>query len=307
MTHSSFTRGSRWISFPARRGGGVSGIPALLVIAATIVLVQPPLASGEESPYRQDPDRLMIRGGYAGIFGSTTTVTFEGVGGLGSTVNLQTTLGSNSRDAFRIDGLYRFNRRHSVGFSWYRVLQSGNAVIDEDITIRDTLIDVGANTQTSLNINLFRLFYNWSFYNTDRMELAFSPGIYFSDIDLDFYAAGQISSGGGALAAGTYTNSETIALPLPSVGFLFNYYITPKLLGQFRSDFFYLAGGEFYGSMFEFYAGLEYRLFKYFAAGVAYDRLQVDVSDDTSDGLRVALAYNVIYLYGTLYAFDTPL
>ncbi len=48
---------------------------------------------------------------------------------------------------------------------------------------------------------------------------------------------------------------------------------------------FYLSVGDFRGSMVEFYAGLEYRLFKYFALGAAYDLFAVNVEHtDTRDG-----------------------
>ena len=54
--------------------------------------------------------------------------------------------------------------------------------------------------------------------------------------------------------------------------------------------------------MFEFYAGLEYRLFKHLALGAAYDRLQSDVtfSSDAS-GTEIENVWNTAYVYGALY------
>ncbi len=84
--------------------------------------------------------------------------------------------GDNSTDAFRIDTLYRFNERHALGLSWYRVGLGGQKTLNEQIQIDDNTINAGASVNSSLNLNLYRLIYNYSFYRTDKVELAVSPG-----------------------------------------------------------------------------------------------------------------------------------
>ena len=86
--------------------------------------------------------------------------------------------------------------------------------------------------------------------------------------------------------------NEQVTLPLPSVGFLANYNITPKLQFQSRFDFFYLAVNEYTGSMFEIYLGLEYRLHQHFAMGAAYDRLTTELSGSGEEGFNVNFGYN---------------
>jgi hypothetical protein len=51
------------------------------------------------------------------------------------------------------------------------------------------------------------------------------------------------------------------------------------------------------------YAGLEYRLFKPFALGAAYDRLVISAESAASNGFRADVNWNLLYLYGTLYLF----
>ncbi len=99
------------------------------------------------------------------------------------------------------------------------------------------------------------------------------------------------------------TVNEKLTVPLPSIGLVVNYNITPRFQFQTRGDFFYLAIGDYEGALFEFYAGLEYRLFKHFALGAAYDRLSTDVQNTSSSGYEFSLDYNLVYLYGTLYLF----
>lgn len=55
--------------------------------------------------------------------------------------------------------------------------------------------------------------------------------------------------------------------------------------------------------MFEFYAGLEYRLFKNLAVGAAYDRLSTGLQNTNRGGFELDVAYNLVYFYGTVYAF----
>lgn len=254
------------------------------------------------------PDRLMIRGGGAFIFGANTDITVNPLPGIGGSINYQDTLGGDdSSSAIRFDGLFRFTPSHSLGLSWYRVGLGGNRTLNEQIQIDGNIIDVGASTNSSLNINLYRLLYNYSFYHTDAIEIAFAPGLYMANIKFALSAQGSITPPEGGTAT-RLVSEEALTLPLPSLGILLNYHITPRLHTSFRSDFFYLSVGEYEGSMFEIYFGLEYQLFKHLAIGAAYDRLQADVTNNNdSGGFRVNTAFNLVYLYGTVYFFETPL
>lgn len=55
--------------------------------------------------------------------------------------------------------------------------------------------------------------------------------------------------------------------------------------------------------MNEFYLGLEYRLFKHFAVGAAYNRLdvKVDYAPNSGAGFSVYNDWNILYMFGSLY------
>lgn len=139
-----------------------------------------------------------------------------------------------------MDGLYRFNDRHAVGFSRYRVGLSGEKSLHQDIQINDQAINAGATTQTGLSLNTYRLLYNYSFYRNDKVELGLSPGLYVRKTNFNFAGQGTINGASG----GTTVINEHVSLPLPSIGFIENYNITPKLQAQTRFDFFYLSIGQ---------------------------------------------------------------
>jgi len=277
------------------------GLPLLAVLALGVLCERPSVVCAEEATPSEPTDKLMIRGGWAYVFGATANVSVGGpVLGVGANVDLTNTLGvDNSTDAFRLDGLYRFNDRHAVGLSWYRVGLSGDKTLNQDILINDQTVNAGTSTQTGLNFRIYRLLYNYSFYHNDKVELAVSPGLYMMRTTFNFSAQGIINNVPGT---STVVN-EQLTIPLPSIGLVANYNITPKLQFQSRYDFFYLTVGDYTGTMFELYAGLEYRLFKHFAMGAAYDRLTAGLSGSGEQGFNVNFGYNLAYVYATLYAF----
>jgi len=272
-----------------------------LLSVGILCLIFAPLVRAEETADSLLPEKLMIRGGWAYVFGATANAAVSGpILGLGASVDFTNTLGGRtSTDAFRVDTLYRFNDRHALGFSWYRVGLSGDKVLNQTIQEGDNVISAGAATQTSLNFNIYRLLYNYSFYHNDKVELGFSPGLYVMRTSFNLAAQGTINGTAGNAAV----INEQVTLPLPSIGLIANYNITPKLKFESRYDFFYLTIDKYTGAMFEFYAGLEYRLLKHFAMGAAYDRLQAGLRGDGDRGFNINFSYNLLYLYATLYVF----
>jgi hypothetical protein len=282
--------------------------PTLVRAAGTLVGIILLLACGSAPAWAEgasdEPlsDKLMIRGGWAYVFGTTANVSIGGpVLGAGTNLDFTQTLGGrDSTDAFRIDTLYRFNEHHAIGFSWYRIGLSGQKNLNQQIQIGDQTISAGAFTQTSLSFNTWRLLYDWSFYRNDKVELAVSPGLYMMEVKFNFAGQGTINNTAGAV---TLVN-EQLTVPLPSLGLVLNYNITPKLQFQSRYDFFYLTMANYSGAMFELYGGLEYRIVKHFAMGAAYDRLSANLrGDQPQAGFQANFSYNLAYVYATLYLF----
>ncbi|MEX5214459.1 MAG: hypothetical protein NW703_09885 [Nitrospiraceae bacterium] len=277
-----------------------------LSVLALILLV-PDLGRAEGEIQPELPDRFMIRGGYGLVFNADTVFQFNGSSGIGASVDYVDTLGGARDDQFwRIDARYRFNDRHSLAFSYYDVSRDGNQTLNQNITIGDTTYAAGGAIRSSIDIQLYRLIYNYSFYHNDKVELALSPGLYVARIDT-FYAGSLVCAGGPSCAGGTTVassvESEKLTVPLPSIGVLLNYNITPRLQAQLRFDWFYFEVSSAKGSMNEFYAGLEYRLFKHFAVGGAFNRLSIDVDykpKDTS-GWGVRNDWATAFVYGALY------
>jgi hypothetical protein len=292
-------------------GPAVQRIGLIFVVLSILTLTVAPPLKAEDSKTEEKTDapfhdKLMIRGGWAYVFGATANVAVGGpVLGVGASIDFTQTLGGDSStDAFRIDTLYRFNERHALGFSWYRVGLGGDKLLTQSIQIRDQVVSAGTATQTSLSFNTYRLIYNYSFYRNDKVELAVSPGLYMMKTNFNFAGQGTITPPGGSPTPGSVVIvNEQLTLPLPSIGLVANYNITKKLQFQSRYDVFYLSLGNYAGSMFEFYAGLEYRIVNHFAMGAAFDRLQADLRGNGHTGFSANFSYNLMYLYASVYLF----
>lgn len=284
-------------------------LPQAFLLLATIGLLfaglQP--AAAEESTSQESlPDRFMLRGGYAYIFRADTELGINGASGIGATVDLSDALNTQREDnAWKIESRYRFNPKHSIGFSYYDVRRKGFAEITEKITIDDTTYGVGSQLRNNLDIKLYRFFYNYSFHHDDKVELAASLGMYIADIKAGF--SGNFSCTGSPDCTGTpqtvLAEEGRLFAPLPTVGLVLNYNFTPRLLGQARFDWFYVEFSQFKGFMTELYFGLEYRLFKHVAVGAAYNRLDVNVKyeSEKSTGWQVRNDWNMVYVFGSLY------
>jgi len=266
------------------------------------------IAQAEEAQSDESfPDRWMIRGGWNYVFNADTVFGINSENGVTGSADFVNLFGGKEVDtnSWRIDSLYRFNPRHSLGFTYYHVGRDGDRTLLQDITIDNITYKAGAQVQSEIDISLYRLFYNYSFYHKDKVELGISGGLYVADVSIALHGSLTCSGGPsctpGPVAAGG--SSTTLAAPLPNVGFLVNYDILPRLQAQGRIDWFYIDVPKFQGSMTDVYLGLEYRLFKHFSLGTAFDRfnVNVDYTPKESSGWQVINNWSSLYLYGAVY------
>ena len=278
---------------------------AFLLVSTIGLICGEPAWGGDEAEEVAFPERFMVRGGAQFLFAIDFKYRFDGpFTGLGTTIDFDEDLnGGDTDEMFRVDSLFRINPRHSIGFAWYDISLSGTNVNDQSFQIDDITFGVNTTLDSKVDLNLYRLFYNYSFYHSQRAELFGSFGIYVGDLEFVVTGTGTITPGGGAPFGGTRRIKEDLFAPLPSIGFGTNYLISPKLAMYFRADAFWIRIDELEGAVTELLLGLEYRLFKHFALGAAFDRVAIDVEwkAGKSGGLDVDGAWNGALVYGALY------
>ena len=277
----------------------------LFVSTIGLILCGEPAWGGDEAEEVAFPERFMVRGGAQFLFGIDLKYRFDSkFTGLGTTLDFDDDLdGDDTDEMFRVDSLFRINPRHSIGIAWYDISLSGTNVIDQSFQIDDTTFAASAILDSKVDLTLYRLFYNYSFYHSQRAEVFGSFGMYVGDLEFVVTGTGTITRGGDTPFVGTRRIKEDLFAPLPSIGFGTNYLILPKLALHVRADAFWVKIDELEGAMSEVIIGLEYRLFKHFALGAAFDRVVIDVEYKAgkSGGFDVDGAWNGGLVYGALY------
>jgi hypothetical protein len=278
---------------------------AVMTLVAGILFAGP-LVAGAEELASDLPNRFMIRGAYGYVFQADTTFSFNGAHIVGGTVDFDETLGGDREDDFwRIDASFHLTPRHAFVFSYYDVSRTGERTLDRDIVINGTTFAANARVDSELDIDLYRFYYNYSLYLSEKVDLALSVGLYVGDIK--FKISGDLTCSGGTTCGpgstlGASSTDEHITIPLPSLGFQVNYNFLPRLQAQLRFDWFHLQVADAKGFMTEVYVGAEYRIFKHFALGAAYDFLYISAGVDSNDkGWEITNSWNTVFAYAALY------
>ncbi|MET0516732.1 MAG: hypothetical protein ABW047_15550 [Nitrospiraceae bacterium] len=272
----------------------------LLSCCQAFTMMNPECASAQDAEKEALPNRFMVRGGANFIWNAETNMRLSGQRGIGATINYGDTLRGEQTDTVpRVDAYFRFNPQHSIGFTWYRVGRDGLNAIDKSIDFGNVTFPIGASVQSTLDIALYQFYYNYSFYHNEKVELALSAGFYLTEISASLTS---LTTVGSLINTGTKSATDLLA-PLPQIGFLMRYYITPRLNAELRANIFYLSAGGWQGSLADLYIGFEYRLFKNFGLGAALNRLNVNVEGPVKESatFKVDNSWNTAFVYGSIY------
>jgi hypothetical protein len=137
---------------------------------------------------------------------------------------------------FRLDGFWRYtqNRRHRLDLGWFAIHRGGEHIIDRNIDIGDTLYLKGTRLNTSLDIDIFKGSYSYSFFQDDRIDMAVSAGFFVMPIGIELSATRETTRS---------ASSADITAPLPVLGFRTDTALTPKWYLRSGFEIFYIEIG----------------------------------------------------------------
>lgn len=234
----------------------------LSALAATLVLYLP-AASAQEEEFNKFSVSLGVfltdRQSKSAVKGTT--------GDDGTIVDLESDLGLKRSDSvFRIDGYYRFNEKHRIDASWFDLSRSKTRVIDEEIEWGDTVYPINTTIASKFDLAIYKLAYTWSFMRRDKGYLGLTGGLY-------------IASFGAALNATAIGSleSDSLTAPLPVFGLRGQYDFTDKVSFRASGEIFAIEYDIYDGSLFDFYAGIDYQLSEHVAIGVGINSVQLDI------------------------------
>ncbi len=224
---------------------------------------------------------------------------------MGLTVNVEDLLGLDTNEnVFRIDASWRFtdNRRHKLDFKWFSFRRDGNTTIGQDIPIKDEndnpiTIPAGSQVVTKFDLDIYEAAYSYSFIQDDRMDLAFSIGLYFMPIDFELNATGLIN----------VDETARFTAPLPTLGLRMDFAIAPKWFLRSNFEIFYVEIKEFTGTIYESGVAIEYLPWKHVGFGLGFNTFDLDIKADGEDypGIdfkgEIEFRYTGLLLYAKLY------
>jgi hypothetical protein len=220
-------------------------------------------------------------GGYSLVrYDSSMSLTDEAIGA-GASINPVDAFGLETKqNVFRLDGYYRFNDTHALTYSVYSIRASGNKVLDEEFEWLDEdgntiTIPIGANIDTSLDYDIYKVGYLWSFHHTDKVELAAGAGLHITRIKVGLDAGGSYT--------GSTVRDVNTTMPLPVLSFGLTYRVTPKFKWYLKPEIFALKFDKWDGLYTDTSLGMEYRTFDQIGFGLALNSNSLKVTEKTSD------------------------
>jgi len=261
----------------------VAIIIAVLSINAAVWAAEEPL-----------PDRFMLRfGGYLVSNAETVARLDANAAPVGAYIDFSDDLGGDtSNTVLRLDGLYRFNNKHALGFSWYSLDFEGTRELNRDINWGDQTFPINARVDSELKFDVYKVNYQYSLFHNQEAELGVSAGLHV----MRFNAAISSSRSGKS-------QEEGVTAPLPVFGLFGDYKFTPRFSAYFNYQFFAISyDDKIKGGLQDFLVGLEYRVVKNVALGAAYNRFAAKVeSKEDATTLNVDTTWNGALLYAAVY------
>ena len=262
------------------------------VSSVVVIMLSGAVRAGAEE--EKLPDTFGIRlGGYA-IENADTIVRLDAANApVGTYIDFHDTLGGDTRSTIvRLDGFYRFNDHHALGFSWYNVKFTGSRVLGEDINWGDNTYPINTQVDSTLKFDVYKLNYQYSLYHNEKVELGAVFGFHIMRVYASISASGI-----------NQAQSTAVTAPLPVWGIFADYKFTPRFSVYYNYQVFFIDyEDKAKGGIQDTLVGLEYRLFRNFALGAAYNRfnLNLELKGDRTT-LFADTGWNGAMLYGALY------
>ena len=194
--------------------------------------------------------------------------------GRGTQINFEHTLGlEDSGTFFRLDGQYRFAKRHRINFSFFDIARDASAVIGQQIQFEDQIFPANARVESELDTRILKFSYGFSMFYTDSADVGLSVGVHAMTIDTELRTADF-----------TVRSDADVTAPLPVFGLHGSYTLIPRLHLGTSAEFFVIDLDEVEGSLRDIRITLEHDTFEHLGFGIGYNDFDMALElDDTDD------------------------
>jgi hypothetical protein len=193
----------------------------------------------------------------------------------------------------RIDVSYRVTDEHRIEFSTFRIERDGRNRLTIDLDIGDESYQDGDTVISSIDYELVKFGYAYSFYRSPQVELGFTLGINLTDYSFEY-----------ELVDGSSADRSRSSGPLPMFGARVSYAIDSRWSLHYLSEVLFIEVGDTEGSLQNYELDLRYRLNNGVMLGVGVARFSVDVDSEDDDWNGKIADTHKGYLGSASYYFD---
>jgi hypothetical protein len=214
----------------------------------------------------------------------------------GAVIILEDTLGlEENTSTFIVGASYRFDRRHSLGFSATDLRRTATRRIDGEIEWGDYIYRADGLVDSELDTRIFKLTYRYDFSDTDRLNAGFAAGLSTFDVGLTLTGEARLESDNGdEWIEGVAEGADAIA-PVPVLGFFLNYAITPRWITRFQADLIELSIGDSEGRVIEVEYVIEFAVSDVVSLGIGLGGTDLEYRSEKK-GERFGVGYQFSYL-----------
>lgn len=215
-------------------------------------------------------DRVRISLGAMRTSNSTTLQVDSSSGIPGTVIDGESQFGLDSSDIEpKFQAMVRAGERNRVFFDYFTLDRTGSAIVAQPIVFRDSLLQPGDPLQSLLNLRLFTLTYGYSFWHTEKLEIAAIAGI--TEVDITAQAKVQTAS--------AHINQlQTAAGPYPTPGIDVTWVASKRFYFEGRAQYLGVHVNHFDGSLGFYELDALYRFRPNVSFALGYNQVKTNLS-----------------------------
>jgi hypothetical protein len=197
-----------------------------------------------------------------------TNTRFDSEDGIaGTDVDLEGDLGLDKSDSvFRIDASYRFAPKHQINFSAFDLSRSASSQLQKEISWQGSVFLVGTVVEADFDLTIYKIDYTWRFVQRDQGYFGVTGGLYIADFSTRLSAPET-----------NQLELSNATAPLPVIGLRGKYDFSKKWSFRADGEIFFLEYGDWGGSLYDVYAGIEYGLFEHMGIGIGVNAVKANI------------------------------
>jgi hypothetical protein len=275
----------------------------LMMILGSFILWLPAGAADDDAEYESNrglTEKWNISvGGWVKSFDTRTRLDSEELGA-GTDIDWEDDfLLERDRTDIRLEGFYRFNRTHRLEFGYTVWSRNSTAIIDDAIQYGNQLYDVDAIVKATVDTQLIKLAYKYSFIKNGKIDAGLSFGLSTFMVEGELAGQGQVDPGGPPVSGSAEVTSEDVIAPVPMLGAHLEATIKPRLFFRFSGEFFSAKIDTIDARVLDLRASVDWYPFEHVGFGAGYNLINTTVIETADPVFDLDWEFNGAIAYAS--------